>query len=512
MAALMGVEKPRVWTPPLRRLTRRTSLGFEVIDFATGLGVVLMPWQKWTLVHGLELLPAGELRFRTLLVLVARQNGKTTLLQVLALWAMVTGRSKMVFGTSTSSEYARESWGKTVELAQQRDHALFGDEWPQEDRWLTPRGPLEKWSVKRGALDTRMTLQTNGAVYKIGTASRTGGRSLSVDLGITDELREHRPTGDKTGWEAWAAIDGATTARVNAQLWALSNAGDQGSVVLNALQARAYAEIESGDTSSDLFIAEYSAPADCDIFDERVWPMANPALGYTIRVETLRGKSKLPASVFKTEHLCIGVVSLDGAIPEAVWNANEDPTATLERFRRRTALCVDVSEDLEHVALVAAAIDDAGRARIDVVAAWDDVNVAVRELPGVVGKVRPREVGWFPNGPAGVLAGAMTRVARKAKVVELSEVDAKGACQALYVRAKGTRLAHGGDLLLKAHIAGAARQQSGDGWRFARRGAGRISAAYAAAGAVYLAEKLPIPRKGGVTVAKDTGSPASGAA
>jgi phage terminase large subunit-like protein len=40
------------------------------------------------LIHALELLPDGTFRFRTVVLLVARQNGKSTLMQVLTLWRM----------------------------------------------------------------------------------------------------------------------------------------------------------------------------------------------------------------------------------------------------------------------------------------------------------------------------------------------------------------------------------------------------------------------------------------
>lgn len=517
-ASYVGSEKPRIWTPPLRRLTPKTSKGFALIAFVEALAaagvtdragnpLALMPWQKWTAIHALELLPNGKYRFDIVLILVSRQNGKTTLLQVLALWRMLEDGARMVFGTSTNSEYARESWGKTVELAQQRDHALFGDEWPHEDRWLTPRGPLEKFSVKRGALDTRMTLRTNNAVYKVGTASRTGGRSLSIDLGITDELREHRPKGESTGFEAWAAITGTTTAAPDGQIWALSNAGEADSVVLNQLQARAHDEIATGESaSSDLFLAEYSADPDVidlDLYDQRQWAQANPAVGHTITWHTLEGKSKLPIGIVKTEHLCIGVQSLAGAIPSGAWKACETDRVDLSRLRRRTALVVEVSEDLEHVSLVAAAEDAAGVVLYDVVAAWDSVQAATDGLPTVVRRVKPRVFGWFPGGPAGALAPAVAKIRRFCKVEDMGETEQKQACMGLFARVKAGRARHGRDALLTGHMTAAGKQQVGDGWRFKRRGAGRIDCAFAAAGAGYLAANLPKPAKAGVVTTKN---------
>ena len=60
-----GITTPRIFTPPLRELTPETSNGYAVIEFAEKfLHVHLFPWQKWLLIHGLELLPDGSYRFR----------------------------------------------------------------------------------------------------------------------------------------------------------------------------------------------------------------------------------------------------------------------------------------------------------------------------------------------------------------------------------------------------------------------------------------------------------------
>src|ERR1700742_2146374 len=80
----LGSITPRLWTRPLRRLTPQTSYGFRVIWFAAVvLGQPLDPWQQWLVIHLGELLPDGRPRFRRVLVLVARQNGKTHLCKVL---------------------------------------------------------------------------------------------------------------------------------------------------------------------------------------------------------------------------------------------------------------------------------------------------------------------------------------------------------------------------------------------------------------------------------------------
>lgn len=518
---LLGRTTPRLWTPPKRRLTPKTSRGYACIAFATLLGIELFPWQKWLLIHALELNPDGSYRFRVVIVLVSRQNGKTTLLKVLTLWRMLEDGARVVVGTSTNVEYAREAWSATVELAEARDLRLAReraltvlgvDELPEEDEddillYLPKR---DRWvqSVKRGALDTSLTLRPIGEKgrvkhrYKIASASRTGGRSLSIDLGIADELREHRAKGELTGWEPWAALDGATTARPNSQIYGLSNAGDQGSIVLNHFRESGVAFIETGEGDDTLGLFEYSAEDDCDLLDRRQWAQANPALGYGgITEATLLSKSRLPAAVFRTEHLCQGVPTLKAAVDKAAWQTSIDRAGTLDGLRSRTAVSLEVSEDLEHVTLIAAARLDDGRIRCEVVAAWKSPDEARTSEPGrpsysdLIKKIRPRLVGWFPDGPGAVFDVELTTAYPKDKGRihgrRLVGTAVTSACQGLAEQVGAARVLHADDPLLNAHVVSASKLQVGDGWRFMRRDAGHVDAAYALAGAVHLARQIP---------------------
>ncbi len=100
-------------------MTPATSKGFEACQFAEDLlGLELMPWQRWVLIHALELAPAGGFRFRTVLVLCARQQGKTVLLQILALWRLYLDRAGLVIGSAQQLALAEETWAGAVDMAQ----------------------------------------------------------------------------------------------------------------------------------------------------------------------------------------------------------------------------------------------------------------------------------------------------------------------------------------------------------------------------------------------------------
>jgi len=125
-AKRFGAEVPRVFTPPMRKLeprsaaTEKRTLGYAVIDFASEVcGVDLFPWQKWLLVHALELLPDGSFRFRNVVVLVARQNGKSTLSQILSLFFLYVLATALVIGTAQDLDVAEEIWQGAVDIVEE---------------------------------------------------------------------------------------------------------------------------------------------------------------------------------------------------------------------------------------------------------------------------------------------------------------------------------------------------------------------------------------------------------
>ena len=265
---MRGSVEPRIWTPPLRELTPDTSYGFAVIEFAREvLDEPLDPWQEWIAVHAGELLEDGRPRFRQVLILVARQNGKSHLLKVLALYWQFVERWPLIVSSSTNLDYAREAWEKAVQMA-------------ESSGLLSPLIPPN--GVRRASGEQCLTT-TDGCRHKIAASNRKGGRSLSIDRLVLDELREHR------SWEAWNAAVPATNARPYAQIYAISNQGDDESVVLNSLRESALGFMSTGDGDPRLGLFEYSAPDGCDLDDENAWAAANPNLGHRLDVDTIVG-------------------------------------------------------------------------------------------------------------------------------------------------------------------------------------------------------------------------------
>src|SRR5688500_7502050 len=202
----IGSTEPRIWTPPLRELTPATSYGFEAAEFAKNvLGRTLLPWQEWLMVHAGELLPDGRPRFNFVLILVARQNGKTEIPVMLVPFWMFVEMHPLTLGTSTKLEYAKVSWQKVVTLIENTPDLAAE----------VPRN-----GVVRG--NNLVQLKTeHDTCYTIAAANRSGGRSLTVSRGIMDEIREH------PHYEAHDALVNATNAVYDAQVWAMTNQGDE---------------------------------------------------------------------------------------------------------------------------------------------------------------------------------------------------------------------------------------------------------------------------------------------
>gem|GEM_PF-2533639 len=258
-ARLVGSVRPRLLTPPLRPLNRKTSRGYEMVEFAEMIGEPLLPWQKFLAKHALELNPDGTYRFRTVLVLVGRQNGKSQSKRLVSLWRMYMDGARTLLGVAQDVALAREQWS----ICQETIHAC-------------PDLEAEWGGVRNVNGDERFWLRS-GARYLIKAANRRAGRGYSIDEVTIDELRT------QTDWSAWSAISKTTMAKPNAQLWAMSNAGDDESVVLNQLRDAALA---GRDPSIGLF--EWSAPDGCELDDPRAWQQANPGLGYVISEQAIR--------------------------------------------------------------------------------------------------------------------------------------------------------------------------------------------------------------------------------
>lgn len=430
-----GYTEPRIFTPPLRDLTPETTLGFAVIDFAHDvLGVELLPWEKWLFIHALEIVGDFKngwyFRFRTIVVLIARQNGKTMMSEVLSLFFLYALGVSLIIGTSTNLDAAEEVWDGVVDIAESNEDLA---------------GEIEDIKKSSG----RKTLTLSGRRrYRITAANRKGARGKSGDLVLLDELREHQD------FSAWSAVTKTTMARPNAIVWCMSNAGDGTSVVLRSLRMKAhkrlgdpdginrasgnmqvdYEEFEDFDDDT-LAIFEWSAPPNVAITDRDGWAHANPSLGYGFMTERSLASACAtdPPDEFKTECLCQWVTStVAPPFPVGSWDAGKDEDS---RIADKSPLWfgVDIASDRTHASIAVCGKRTDG--------AWHIELAEYRAGSGWIVK-------WLqnaaPNYPAGIKIALQSKGAPIAsmmdvikaiegvEIVECCGKDVAGWCGRLY--------------------------------------------------------------------------------
>jgi len=480
---VLGSTEPRLWTPPLRELTPETSFGFDLIDFARDiLGIDLDPWQRYAAIHIGELLPDGRPRFRIVLILVARQNGKTLLAKVLILYWMFMVGVPLVLTTGTDRSYAKKTWQAINEMI--RRNPILA---PELDRI-------------RLTIGEEATFTTSGSELGFAANNASAGRSRTIDRALIDEVREHKSL------DAWGSIKGAMNAVPYGQLVCITNQGDDTAALLDMLRDPALEYIETGEGDPRLGLFEWSSPPGSDPEDVAALAAANPNLVRRVDLDSILGDARRAKRAggpelasFRTEVMCQRVALLDPAIDPDAWAACGTSTPIdLAEHRDRVALCLDVSLDGTHATLTAAATIG-GITHVDVVRAWDDMQALRRELPGLVEQVRPARFGWFPNGPAAALAADLAERRGSGwppRRVELTPITSETAAVAMAMPQLVTagQVVHTRDPMQDAHVARAQRARRGDQWIYGRRGTGPIDATYALAGAVHLARTMPPPR------------------
>lgn len=226
----------------------------EISAAADALKTPLMPWQLLGARLLGELRPDGLPRYKTVVISVPRQQGKTVLSR-----ASVTARSQRgnllnIYGTAQTRQYAArhvvalgEAIGPTVKLL--RGVGAESVTWP------------------------------NGSTYEPISPTEGGGHGDSIDFMLADE-----------GWTLTSALMGgirpAMIARPESQLLIISTMGTIESTVWNGIVARGREAVNDPDAT--MAYVEYSAEADEDTFDESKWHTWMPALGITVSYEDIR--------------------------------------------------------------------------------------------------------------------------------------------------------------------------------------------------------------------------------
>ena len=332
---MQGKQVPSVRVVPEYRQTDGTDA--ERVLRAGGL--ILDPWQSDALCDWMAVTPAGKWVSRTCGGSVARQNGKSGLVEGRAEAGMLMYNEQVIY-TAHLQKTATETF---------EEMASFFD---------TPK--LRKYIKDiKTALGREQIILKDGARVKFLARTRNGGRGQHGDTLIFDEAQE-------LDENQLASFLPAISASLNPQTIYVGTPPDPTATgtVFRGIRSRAI----SGETSATSWF-EFSVPDIGDVSDRRRWADTNPALGRRILESTIEGElEQMDADTFARERLgwWTPVVEhkVEYAIDKDIWESCRSEESKPEG---KTAYGVKFSADGSMVSLCGAVIPESGPSRISLI-------------------------------------------------------------------------------------------------------------------------------------------------
>lgn len=458
---LIGSDRPRIHSA----LNDLPSRGQEVIDFAESIGVKLMPWQKFVFINALKIKPDGRWKHPVVVIVAARQNGKSTIMEMSILARMFLWKEPLQLGSAHVLTTSLETFRHIVNLI-------------ESNKKLALQVKKIRWAHGSEEIELK-----SGARYVVKAANAAARGFAKPETVYMDETRQLKDT------EAWSAMRYTMMAAKNPQLWTFSNAGDQHSLILNQLRDRGQASAAGSD--DDIAYFEWSAYSD-KITDEKNWVASNPALGHTIHADNIRAVLNDPPDVVQTEVLCRWVNTISGAIPAKEWNECGGAEVHLD-VEKVTWFGLDLSPDRRDGALVAAQKNPDDTFILKLLHTWhnpislDDKAIANDIAP--YARKYPVEYVAFSKRTSSAVAARLAPAG--IPVIDIDGALYGQSCDELLGAITSKRLMHGKQAELSKQILSAVRLPMGDGgWIIGRRASSvAVCAAVASALATHFATR-----------------------
>ena len=228
---------------------------------------VPLPWQERIIrdVYG-TVRDDGTRQYRFVYLEVPKKNGKSELVAGTALFHLFADgeRNGEIYGCASDRSQAKIVFDVAVHMIDQ--------------------APALKKRAKLTASQNVIEDKVTGSVYKVVSAEAYTKHGLNPSAVVFDELHAQP---NRALWDVMTF--GAGDARVQPIWWVITTAGDDPDRVSIGWEQHEYAQrIIAGDVVDPTWYPViYSYDGD-DIFSEASWAQANPSLGETIAVESVR--------------------------------------------------------------------------------------------------------------------------------------------------------------------------------------------------------------------------------
>lgn len=337
---LLGHQRPRIshlpaWGPNLVPDSKVDvlppelgNLGREIVELSEMAGLILDPWQAWTMAHAHAVRPDKRYwnpytsRYENLWaakevgVMVSRQNGKGSILEARELAGLFLFGERLIIHSAHQFDTSKEAFERILMLIEQ-----------------TPDLDREVGRVSRSHGEEGVELK-NGQRLRFRTRTKGGGRGFTGDCLILDEAMY-------LGQAMVNALMPTLSARPNPQIWYTGSAGDRESEQFGRVRERAI----DGEDEDLLFWAEWSIDGHnefchelCEEHDSpksvESFAKANPGLGIRISVEHVQMEQRsMSKAGFAQERLGVGDWPVQGAgwkiISKDAWMSRTDETSDI---------------------------------------------------------------------------------------------------------------------------------------------------------------------------------------
>lgn len=453
------------WLAPPRYATAgtgRPNYGTAIGKVSTALHRPPQPWQHLVNSVATELLPDSSWAYRTVVVHVQRQAGKTTLLGPKNVHRCIIKQGAKTWLTAQTRQDGRDTWRDVAELV--------------------GRSPLaELVTVRRSNGSEELGVAATGSSFRVFAPSEDalhGKANESVDVD-----------------EPWVfdAVQGIaleqailpTFTTTGGQLWLVSTAGTASSVWLRRYVERGRAAVEAGQTTG-LAYFEWSLDAEAAAFvlevltelhrtgqveqasfDHAIDLVLAAHPGQYVRRDAVeQAAATMAPGEFLRAYGNVWTLTADRVIADHAWRACRDPQLPAPE-PRAVSLAFAVPID-RSVASIGAAWDHGTRRAVDVVDERPGTRWLVERLEDLARRFHVPEVACDGAGPALDVADQLERRG-VVKVRRLSTVEYATGCAAYLDAVDTAQLVHRGTAELDQAAANAAKRELGDRWVWSRR-------------------------------------------
>jgi phage terminase large subunit-like protein len=310
----------------------------KAVDDFYGQPFKLLDWQYQVLwdVYG-TVKDDGYRQYRYAYLEIPKKNGKTSLIAAIALYHLVCdGPGGQIYCCAADRGQAELVYKAALGMIEQE---------PEFD------GVLK-------VLDSRKEIKNKhtGTTLKVLSAEAYTKHGINPTVVIFDELHA-QPNRDL--WDVMTF--GAGAARKEPIWWVITTAGDDPDRKSIGWEIHEQAtKIAAGELNDPYwYVKIYSAPEDADIFDEATWYQANPSLGHTISIESVRQEALAARNSESAERLFRWLrlnqwVSLKrtGWLPLSLWDQTVGKWDLSELVGKKCYVGLDLSSTTDITAAV----------------------------------------------------------------------------------------------------------------------------------------------------------------